>query len=74
MHKQIYESCENIKTSVYRISESFAKFYRIAVFVLGREIDTPSDHLVERNSGDFLYNSGEEREAVGGVEILATRL
>ncbi len=38
-----------------------------------QKIDTPSDHLVERNSGDFLDNSGEESKAVGGVEILAAR-
>jgi hypothetical protein len=30
-------------------------------------------YLVERNSGDFLDNSGEESETVGGVEILAAR-
>jgi hypothetical protein len=38
-----------------------------------QKTDTPSDHLVERNSGDFLDNCGEESEAVGGVEVLATR-
>ncbi len=42
-----------------------------------QKIATPpvqiTDHLVERNSGDFLDNSGEESEAVGGVEILTAR-
>jgi hypothetical protein len=38
-----------------------------------QKTDTPSDHLIERNSGDFLDNGGEESEAVGGVEILTAR-